>query len=68
MIACAYGGTIGVPALFSNRFFPELSALDGNEGAKNLILTHQNQSLAIPFPEGNIDIDTPEDYLGLQQY
>jgi molybdenum cofactor cytidylyltransferase len=68
MIACAYGGTIGVPALFSNRFFPELSALDGNEGAKNLILTNQNQSLAIPFPEGNIDIDTPEDYLGLQQY
>lgn len=68
LIACSYGGSLGVPALFSSSFFPDLSALHGNEGAKKLIFTHQDQAVTIPFPEGNIDIDTPEDYLGLQQY
>lgn len=68
LIVCSYGGSLGVPALFSADYFTALSTLQGNEGAKKLILTHQNQTVAIPFPEGKIDIDTPEDYLGLQQY
>lgn len=67
VIASFYNGTAGVPALFSRSLFNDLVALRGSEGAKKLILQHERDLLLIPFPEGAVDIDTPEDYLGLQQ-
>jgi molybdenum cofactor cytidylyltransferase len=62
IVACTYGGTTGVPALFDRAFFAELLLLQGHEGAKK-ILTEQAANIAtVPFERGNIDIDTPEDY------
>nr|WP_295865409.1 nucleotidyltransferase family protein [uncultured Chitinophaga sp.] len=59
--ACAYGGTTGTPVLFRQAYFPHLMALGGQEGAKKIILQHPGDVSTISFPEGIIDIDTPED-------
>lgn len=68
IIASQYAGTLGVPALFSRRLFSELVALNSNEGAKQLIKKHINEVFSVPFPDGAIDIDTPNDYKQLQTF
>ncbi|MEH2039691.1 nucleotidyltransferase family protein [Nostoc sp.] len=62
IIACEYGDTLGVPALFSQTFFSELAALKETSGAKKVINHNVNEVFSIPFPLGDIDIDTPKDY------
>jgi len=58
-VACAYGGSLGIPAILPAQFFPELLALKGDRGAKPILL--RENALTIPFPEGAWDLDTPED-------
>lgn len=65
IVACAYGETIGVPALFSRNLFPELMTLEPNGGAKKLIYKYKENIVAIPFEAGAIDVDTEQDYLNL---
>lgn len=60
--ACAYAGTIGVPALFDRSCFPALVALVGDQGAKALILQRANEVATLDFPSGAMDIDTSADY------
>ncbi|MEH2370038.1 nucleotidyltransferase family protein [Nostoc sp.] len=62
IIACEYGDTLGVPALFSQTFFSELATLKETSGAKKVINHNLNEVFSIPFPLGDIDIDTPKDY------
>ncbi|MBR8837505.1 MAG: nucleotidyltransferase family protein [Stigonema ocellatum SAG 48.90 = DSM 106950] len=62
IIACEYAETLGVPALFSQRFFSELAELQGASGAKKVINNNLTQVFSLPFAQGNIDIDTPKDY------
>jgi molybdenum cofactor cytidylyltransferase len=66
IVACEYAGTLGVPALFSQRFFSELAALKETSGAKKVINHNLKEVFSIPFPLGDIDIDTPKDYEQLQ--
>ena len=66
IIASEYSGTLGVPALFSRSLFSELMTLKSSEGAKQLIKKHIQKVFRVPFPEGEIDIDTPNDYERLQ--
>lgn len=61
LAACFYKETVGVPALFGKRFFPELLSLKGEEGGKKILLKHQEQIAIVPFPFGEIDIDTAAD-------
>lgn len=61
ILACSYSGTVGVPALFDQTYFPELFALMGAEGAKKVILNHQEDVFLIGFPLGAVDLDTEED-------
>lgn len=61
MAASQYAGTIGIPALFPRRSFPELLALTGGNGAKSLLRKGADAVGCVPFPEGRIDIDTPAD-------
>lgn len=65
IVACAYGETIGVPALFSRRLFPELLALKAGHGAKKIIYEHLENVVEIVFEAGAIDVDTERDYLNL---
>ncbi|MBE8970505.1 nucleotidyltransferase family protein [Nostocales cyanobacterium LEGE 12452] len=62
IIACEYGDTLGVPALFSQTFFSELATLKETSGAKKVINNNLDEVFSIPFPLGDIDIDTPKDY------
>jgi molybdenum cofactor cytidylyltransferase len=61
IVACEYGGTVGVPALFARVVWPECISLAGPAGAKHIIETDGSRVHVTPFPEGAIDIDTPAD-------
>ncbi len=61
-VVSAYGDTLGVPALFRRALFPELLQLQGQKGAKPLIEKYRPALLALPFPQGKADLDTPEDW------
>ena len=62
IVASYYSGTAGVPALFHKSFFSEIMALPDDLGAKKIIQQHSNDILTIDFPEGAVDLDTPDDY------
>lgn len=65
MVASAYLGTVGVPALFDRSCFPELLALAPGGGAKALLARNPARTAVVPFPAGATDIDTPNDYARL---
>lgn len=51
------------PVLFAAQLFPELMALDGDAGAKELLQQYKNQILEVKIPgPAPRDIDTPEEY------
>jgi molybdenum cofactor cytidylyltransferase len=62
IVASAYQNTIGVPALFHSTLFLELTGLTQAEGAKKVIQRHINSAVTVEFPQGAIDLDTPNDY------
>jgi molybdenum cofactor cytidylyltransferase len=62
IIASEYSGTVGVPAFFAREYFPKLTGLLPSEGCKAVILAHLEQSIRIPCPEAETDLDTPDDY------
>lgn len=66
IVASSYAGIRGVPVLFHQRLFPALLALNAEQGAKYLIKKYADEVACVPFSEGAIDIDTPEDYRQLQ--
>lgn len=67
LIACEYGGILGVPALFAHALFEALAHLDGDEGARRIIKTYPGPITRLPFPEGQFDVDTREDFEALRQ-
>jgi molybdenum cofactor cytidylyltransferase len=60
-VACTYAGSVGVPALFPRSLFPELAALRGDRGARSVLEARRDAVREVPFAEGGVDIDTPED-------
>lgn len=62
IIASQYGGSFGPPAIFTKKYFAELAALHGQQGAKKLMEEYRSELLLVDFPEGEMDIDTPEDW------
>jgi molybdenum cofactor cytidylyltransferase len=56
------GGQRGNPVLWSRRFFPELMALEGDIGARNVIGRYGEavSELALSDAAALIDVDTPE--------
>jgi len=65
IIASAYAGSFGVPALFSRTLFKELVQLDGTSGAKEIIKRHASDAHLLPLPECETDVDTPDDFANL---
>lgn len=61
IITCKYAGTVGVPALFDRRIFPELLSLEGDHGAKKIIERYMKERIEIDFSGGEIDIDSMTD-------
>ncbi|HEY9680339.1 MAG TPA: nucleotidyltransferase family protein [Oculatellaceae cyanobacterium] len=65
IVASTFGGTIGSPALFDRRFFPELQLLQGDRGAKSVILQNKSRLIEVSMPGAQVDVDTREDYEAL---
>ena len=65
IVASNYGETLGPPVIFSSKYFPDLSQLEGDSGARAIVMQHPDEVASIPFPEGKIDIDTQADYEAL---
>jgi len=62
IIASLYGEKMGVPALFSKDYFPALSQLTGEHGAKYILNNNTKDICSIECKNLITDIDTPEDY------
>ena len=62
IVASAYANTMGTPVLFTQKYFDALMSLQGDEGAKKILLANKDDVVTIDFPQGNIDIDTQDDY------
>ncbi|MFT7139395.1 MAG: molybdenum cofactor cytidylyltransferase [Candidatus Azotimanducaceae bacterium] len=56
-------GKRGHPVLFANKYFDEISAIEGDNGAKTVIDAHPNQVFKVEVEDLGVirDIDTPED-------
>lgn len=67
IIASAYSGIIGIPVLFDQCYFEELTLLSGDMGAKKIIESNIKNVKAVHFANGNIDIDTIHDVDYLKQ-
>jgi len=67
IVAAAYSGTVGVPAIFPASCFLELGALRGDAGARSVLQRHLDSLLRVPMPAAEWDIDHPEDLLALTQ-
>jgi molybdenum cofactor cytidylyltransferase len=61
LVASAYSGTQGPPALFGRRFFSELEELRGDRGARSVLSAHVDELVLVDFPEGAHDVDTAAD-------
>lgn len=62
IVAAAYNGTTGVPALFGRAFFDELRALPDAMGAKSVLQRHAASVVEIVMPAAAMDIDTRAQY------
>jgi molybdenum cofactor cytidylyltransferase len=59
--ASSYAGVEAVPAVFPRATFAGLRALQGDRGARSVIEGASCPVVAIEFPGGEVDIDSPED-------
>lgn len=64
-VASRYFGKNAVPALFPSTSFDALQALCGDRGASAL-LNGDDRITTVPWPEGELDVDSAEDALRLQ--
>jgi molybdenum cofactor cytidylyltransferase len=63
--ACVYEEVTGIPAIFHKSIFPGLKTLEGDSGAKKIIMHHADKTVTLLFQQGKIDIDTKIDYENL---
>jgi len=59
IVCIKYDDSAGVPAYFPKRYFGQLKALEGDQGAKSVLLS--NPCELVESSNVMIDIDTPED-------
>jgi molybdenum cofactor cytidylyltransferase len=63
VVASQYAGILGTPMLCDRRVFPLLRQIKGDRGVRQILPQLSPQEIAsVPFPAGEADLDTPEDY------
>ncbi len=62
IIATAYKNSSGVPVLFDKKYFEDLSNLEGNKGAKEIIAINSNAVISINPNGKEKDLDTMDEY------
>lgn len=63
--AARYADAIGVPAIFSRRYFPMLETLEGDRGARTFLRSGDSLITSIDLPTAAADLDTPADVVAL---
>lgn len=66
IVASAYAGVQGIPAVFPRCAFPDLLALSGDKGARALLAQPPCPLIALSFEGGEVDIDQPADLAELE--
>ena len=66
IIASAYAGIQGIPAVFPRSSFGALRSLHGDTGARALLAKSQCPVIALSFEGGELDIDLPSDLAQLE--
>jgi len=66
IVASAYAGVRGIPAVFPREAFPDLLALRGDKGARSLLMRPPCPLITLPFEGGEVDIDLPGDLTQLR--
>ena len=58
-----HAGVAGNPVGFDSAYFPDLAALRGDQGAKQVIVQHQARLVEVPVDDPGVlqDIDSPDD-------
>lgn len=67
VVATAFGGETGAPALLPRATFDRLAALTGDRGAKSVFGDGDVQLTSLRFDAAAIDVDTPDDLASLAQ-
>jgi molybdenum cofactor cytidylyltransferase len=65
IVASRYAGATGPPIVFPSRLFGQLSALEGDSGARAVVSSEGSRVHTIDFEPAAIDIDRPADLAGL---
>lgn len=55
IVASRYAGMLGVPAIFGPTALPQLEALTGDRGARDLL--RAPDTIALDWPDGALDVD-----------
>ena len=61
--ASRFDDILGAPAIFDRSRWPQLAQLEGDQGAGRLLRT--DDVIAIDWPDGAVDVDTPDDVRSL---
>lgn len=67
IVASAYADTLGTPVFLDKKYFEELMMLTGDDGAKRILASHEDDVAQIDFEKGKIDIDTPKDLEAMKE-
>jgi CTP:molybdopterin cytidylyltransferase MocA len=67
IVATAYAGTLGAPALFPMDCFGDLAAMAADNGAQALFNDKRFLVQSVRFEDAAVDIDTKEDLSSLQR-
>ncbi|MBI3989928.1 MAG: nucleotidyltransferase family protein [candidate division NC10 bacterium] len=66
IVVPVYEGVRGNPVLFDASLFPEVMAVTGDQGAREVIAKDPERVASVPFPfPMPRDVDTPDDYQAL---
>lgn len=68
IIAPAFEGRRGAPTLFGRRFFPQLRALEGDTGGREILKRHRDELLLVPVEDPKLlrDADTLAEWPALE--
>lgn len=61
IVATAYAGSAGAPAIFAPGMREDLLSLRDDRGAKAVIAAHRDECRTVSFEAAAADIDTPDD-------
>jgi molybdenum cofactor cytidylyltransferase len=63
IVAAFYNNKVGAPAIFPRAYFAELSKLENDKGARDILRANAASVISVDMPEAARDIDTKKDLL-----